>query len=91
MSQLFTQICTNQTTSWVVHSWSTYSAQMNHEQTWIHKIQHDLNLGEVTTFALIILFVLSHGTSTQMSFLFQNSQVGVPKFLKLGFPQLWGP
>jgi hypothetical protein len=66
--QLFTWIYTNQTTSWLVHSWSTFHARMSHGQTWIHKIHHGLDLGEATTFSLIILFVPSHKASTQMSF-----------------------
>jgi hypothetical protein len=37
-------------------------------QTWTHKTHHDLDLGEATTFPLIIYFVPGHGTSTQMSF-----------------------
>jgi hypothetical protein len=74
-------------TSWVVHSWSSFGAQTNMDS---QNSPHS-NLGEATTFALIVLYVSSHGTSTQMSFLSRNSQVGVPKFPKLGLPQLWGP
>ncbi len=33
---------------------------MNHEQTRIHKIQHSLDLGETTTFPLIVFFVHGH-------------------------------
>jgi hypothetical protein len=33
-----------------------------------HKIHHGSDLGEATTFPLIIYFMLGHGTSTQMSF-----------------------
>jgi len=40
----------------------------SHEQTRIHKTQHDLDLGEATTFPLRVNFVHGHGTSTQMSF-----------------------
>ncbi len=40
---------------------------------------------------LIVFSMPSHGTNTQTSFLSQDSQVGVPKFPKLGLPQLWGP
>jgi hypothetical protein len=49
------------TTSWLMHSWSTFGAQTNHEQTHTHKTHHGLDLGEVTTCPLIILFVLGHG------------------------------
>jgi len=37
-------------------------------QTWTHKIHHGLNLGEATTFPLIVYFVPGHKTNTQMSF-----------------------
>jgi hypothetical protein len=42
-------------------------AQTSHGQTQTH---HDSNLGEATTFPLIVYFVLGHGTSTQMAFCF---------------------
>jgi hypothetical protein len=35
---------------------------MSHEQTRIHKIHHNSDLGGATTFPLIILFVPSHST-----------------------------
>ncbi len=64
-----------------MHSWSTFGARTSHGQTRTHKIHHSLDLGEATTFSLIIYFVLGHGTSTQMSFCleilkweFRNSQ-----------------
>jgi hypothetical protein len=41
---------------------------MNHEQTRIHKIHHDLDLGETTTFPFIVFSVLGHRASTQISF-----------------------
>jgi hypothetical protein len=41
---------------------------MNHEQTQTHKTNHDPNLGEATTFRLIVLFVPGHRANTQMSF-----------------------
>ncbi len=50
--QLFTRTYTNQTTSWLVHSWSTFGAWMSHEQTWIRKTHHGPDLGEATIFAL---------------------------------------
>jgi hypothetical protein len=81
--QLFTRACTNQTIGWLVHSWNTFGAQTNHEQTWIHKTHHSPDLGEVTILPLIVLSVLDHSASTQMSF--------VPKFPKLGLPRLWKP
>jgi hypothetical protein len=45
-----------------------FGAWMNHGQTRIHKTHHGSNLGETTTFPLIIYFVHGHGISTQMSF-----------------------
>jgi hypothetical protein len=69
-----------QTTSWLVRSWNTFDAHMNHGQTPTHKIHHSLDLGEAITFPLIIFFVHGHKASTQMSFCpktpkleFQNS------------------
>jgi hypothetical protein len=50
------QTCTNQTTSWLVCSWSTFGARMNHGHSRTHNIHHGLNLGEATTFPLIIFF-----------------------------------
>jgi hypothetical protein len=57
-SQLLTRTCINQTTSWSMRSWNTFGARTHHSP----------NLGEATTFPLIILFVLGHGANTQMSF-----------------------
>jgi hypothetical protein len=67
-NQSFTWTCTNQTTSWLVHSWSTFGVRTNHRQIWTHKTHHGLDLGEATTFPLIVYFVPGHETSTQMSF-----------------------
>jgi hypothetical protein len=89
-NQLFTRPATNQTTSWLVHSWNTFGAQMNHEQTQTHKTHHSSDLGETTTFPLIVFSVLGHRASTQMSFC-PEMDLGVTKFLKLGLPQLWRP
>jgi len=44
---------------------------MSHGQTWshkIHKTHHGPNLGEATTFPLIVFFVPNHKANTQMSF-----------------------
>jgi hypothetical protein len=41
---------------------------MNHKETRTHMIHHNSNLGEPTTFPLIVYFVLGHETNTQMSF-----------------------
>ncbi len=57
----------NQTTSWLVLSWSTFGTRTNHEQTRTHKIHHGLDLKEAT-FPLIVYFVPGHGTDIQMAF-----------------------
>ncbi len=78
-----------------MHSWNTFVVKKNHGQIRTHKAHHNPDLGEATTFPLIIYFVPNHKTNTQMSFCpktpIWNSQVGVPKFPKLGLSQLWGP
>jgi hypothetical protein len=53
---------------WLVHSWSTFGARMNHEQPRTHKTHHGPNLGESTTFPLIIYFVVLHKDHIQMVF-----------------------
>jgi hypothetical protein len=45
-----------------------FDAWTSHGQTWTHKIHHDPDLGEATTFPFIVFFVPGHGASTQMSF-----------------------
>jgi hypothetical protein len=80
---LFTWTCRNQTTSW-----SIFYAWTSHEQTQTHKIHHDLDLGEATTFPLIVFSMFGHKASTQMSFCPGIHMLGV---MKLGLPQLWRP
>jgi len=60
---------------------------MSHEQTWTHKIHHGPDLGEATTFPLIIFFM----PSPQMSFCPKTPKLQVPKFPKLGLLWLWNP
>jgi hypothetical protein len=58
-----------------MRNWNTFGARTSHEQTQTHKTHHDQNLGEATTFPLIVFFVFDHGANTQMSFWeFRNSQ-----------------
>ncbi len=38
---------------------------MSHGQTLTHKTHHHLDLGDATTFPLIIYFVLGHRTNTK--------------------------
>ncbi len=66
-------------TRWLVHSWSTFGVTMSHEQPWTHKTHHGPDLGEATTFPLIIYFVALHGHHIQMV-LSRDSQMRVPKF-----------
>jgi hypothetical protein len=62
------ELTQNQTTSWLVHSWSTFGARISHEQTRIHKIHHDPNLGEATTIPFIVYNVPLHKAHIQMAF-----------------------
>jgi hypothetical protein len=66
--QLLTLTCTNQTTSWLLRSLSVFGVRTNHGQTRIHNIHHNLDLGEATTFPLIIYYVLGHMASTKCHF-----------------------
>jgi hypothetical protein len=66
--QTFTRTCTNQTTSWLVHDWGAFGARMKHGQTRTHKTHHGPDLGEATTFPLIVYFVHGHETGIQMAF-----------------------
>jgi len=72
-----------------MYNWNTFGAQTYHGHTWTHKTRYNPNLGEATTFPLIILFVLNHGSCTQMSFCPRTPKLGVSKFLKLRLPRLW--
>jgi hypothetical protein len=67
-NQSLTWTCTNQTTNWLVYNQNIFGARTNHRQTQTHKIHHGPDLGEATTFPLIVYDVPDHGTSTQMSF-----------------------
>jgi len=64
-----------------MHSWSTFGARTSHGQTQTHKTHHGLDLGEATTFPLIVYFVPFHVAHIQIAFCpktlkweFQNSQ-----------------
>jgi len=56
-----------QTTSWLVHNWSTFGAQMSHGHTLTHKIHHGPNLGEPLPFSLVVFSMINHRACTQMS------------------------
>ncbi len=100
MDQLFTWIYTNQTTSWLVCSWSTFGAWTDHEHankflwfycvlshTRIHKIHHDPDLGEAITFPLSVFSMPGHKGYIQMSF----CPGTLRKFLNLRLSPLWRP
>jgi hypothetical protein len=73
------------------HNWSIFGARTSHGQTQTHKTHHGLNLGEATTFPLIIFSMPDHGAYTQMSFCPKTPKLGISKFPKLKFLQLWRP
>jgi hypothetical protein len=77
--------------SWLVCSWSIFGVWTSHGHTWIHKIHHSLDLGEVTTFPLIVLFVLGHEVCTQMSFCPEIHKSRVPKFPNWDFRKFGSP
>ncbi len=62
---------------------------MNHGHTRTHKTHHDLNLGEATTFPLMVFSVINHGGCIQMSFCFGTPKLGVLKLQKLGLLKFW--
>jgi hypothetical protein len=51
-----------------MHSWSTFGARMSHGKIQILKTHHGSNLGQATTFPLIIYFVPFHEGHIQMTF-----------------------
>jgi hypothetical protein len=69
-----------------MHSWSTFGAWTSHKQTQTHKIHHNKNLGEATTFPFILFFVLGHRGLHPNVILSQDSQVESPKIPKIGAP-----
>jgi hypothetical protein len=70
--------------------WNIFGARKSHEQPRTHKTHHDPNLGEATTFPLIVYSTPLRGAHIQMVFLSRDSQMGVSKLPKLGFPRLCG-
>ncbi len=74
---------------------NTFGAWTTHRQTQIHKTHHDPDLGEATTFPLIVLFMLSHGTNTQnvilsQYFLCMATRLAPKCHFVLGLPS-WSP
>jgi hypothetical protein len=76
-----------------MRDWNTFNARTNHMHTKIHKIYHGSDLGEATTFLLMVFFVPSHRACTQMSFCLGTPKLGVPKlrFLQFWEPFIFGP
>jgi hypothetical protein len=72
-----------------MHGLSTFDAWMRHEHTQTHKTNHGMDLGEATTFPIIVFFFISHGGYIQMSFCPQTPKLRVPKLSKLGLLALW--
>ncbi len=58
-----------------------FGAWISHMQTWTHKTHYGPDLGAITTFPLIVYFVLGHGTNTQMSFVpgLPSENLEIPK------------
>ncbi len=54
-----------------------------------HKTHHSPDLGEATTFPLIVYSRPLHGAHIQMTFLSRDFRVGVPKSRQWGLSQLW--
>jgi hypothetical protein len=66
--QLFTRNLHKTNTRWLVHNWSTFGVRMSHRQIRIHKTHHGPDLGEATTFPLIVYSMLFHEAHIQMAF-----------------------
>jgi hypothetical protein len=57
-----------------MHNLNTFGARTNHGETWLYKTHHNLDLGETTTFPLIVYSMLGHKTSNQMAFCLEIPQ-----------------
>jgi hypothetical protein len=57
-----------------MHSLSTFGARMSHGHTWIHKILHDMNFEEATTFPLIVFSMTPMKATSKWRFS-RNSQI----------------
>jgi hypothetical protein len=75
-----TRVCTNQITSWLVHNLSTFGARTSHGQPQTHKTHHGLDLGEATTFPLIIFLCLSTRATSKWHFVLglPNGSLEIP-------------
>jgi len=71
-----------------MHSWSTFGARMSHEQTRIYKIHHGPDLGEATTFPLIVYYVPLHEANIHFVSGIPNGSLEIPK---VEIPATLGP
>jgi hypothetical protein len=51
-----------------MHTWNTFGACTSHGHTWTHKTHHGPDLGEATTFPLIVFYVIAHGVTPKCHF-----------------------
>jgi hypothetical protein len=68
-----------------VHCWSTFGVRTNHERPWTHTTHHGPDLGEASTFPLIVYSAPLREARIQMAFCPRT-----PKLPTLGLPQLCG-
>jgi len=77
-------------TRWLVHNWSTFGARTSHGQTQTHKTHHSPNLGEATTFPLIVYFVPLHEATSKWLFV-SRLPSGSLEIAKIGILATLGP
>ncbi len=65
-------------------------ARTNHGQTRTHKTHHNSELGEATTFPLIVYFVLLHEATSKWLFIL-GLPSGSPEIAKIGILATLGP
>jgi hypothetical protein len=80
-----TRTCTKPNNKLVSALSKHFGARMSHGRLWTHKTHHGLNLGETTTFPLIVYFALLLEAHIQMVF-----YPGTPILPRLEFPRLCG-
>ncbi len=68
-----------------MHSWSTFSAQMNHGHIQIHKTHHDLDLGKPPPFLLYYSLCLAMGVAPKCHFV-SRLLAGSLEILKIETP-----
>jgi len=80
----------NQTTSWLVHSWSIFGGRTSHERIRIHKTHHGRTWGKphLPPYSILCAWPQDPHPNVILS---HDSQMGVPKFPQLGLLQLWWP